>query len=449
MSQAVPLLNSALIPKLLSRIRQAFGAISDHRDPKKCEISLVDALMSGLAVFLLKFPSLLKFDEQREEPHIRHNLQSLFGIQQAPCDTQMRKIIDPVEPAQLHAAYRAMFQTLKASDVFKSFRFLNDYYLLAVDGTGYFSSSSIHCSDCASKKTRSGETLYYHQLMAGAFVSPGKKTVLPVIPEPIHRHDGDAKNDCEQAAVKRFLIRLRQDFTELPIILVEDSLFSNGPHIKLLKELNLSFIIGVKEGDHAHLFQAVAEQEQQGHVHRVIRRDDPGLVERTYRFINNVTLNKTHPLKVNFIEYTEKKNGALVYRFSWVTDIRIAEYNCSDLVRGGRARWKVENETFNTLKNQGYHLERNFGHGKQHLSTNFALLTVLAFLIDQIQELGCRFFQNARQRFRSRTSLWARMRALFVGYIIDHWETYWQSIADGHQATRLSPKVAAEYNNTS
>ena len=74
---------------------------------------------------------------------------------------------------------------------------------------------------------------------------------------------------------------------------------------------------------------------------------------------------------------------------------------------------------------------------------------MLAFLVDQIQELSCASFRQARKRFRSRTSLWERMRAVFVGYFIDDWETYWQSIAYGHQATRLIPKAAAEYANTS
>ena len=130
-------------------------------------------------------------------------------------------------------------------------------------------------------------------------------------------------------------------------------------------------------------------------------------------------LNKSHPdITVNFIEYVELENGQVRYRGTWITDLTITEENCADIVRGARTRWKIENETFNTLKNQGYRLEHNYGHGKQHLATVFGLLTMLAFLIDQVQELACPVFRKARQRFRSRTSLWERMRALFVGYFI-------------------------------
>ena len=59
-----------------------------------------------------------------------------------------------------------------------------------------------------------------------------------------------------------------------------------------------------------------------------------------------------------------------------------AKQNVAAIMRAGRASWKVENETFNTLKNQGYHFEHNFGHGEKHLATVFANLMMLAFLID-------------------------------------------------------------------
>lgn len=134
--------------------------------------------------------------------------------------------------------------------------------------------------------------------------------------------------------------------------------------------------------------------------------------------------------------------------FTWVTDITVTENTCVDIARGGRSRWKIENETFNTLKHQGYRLEHNYGHGKQHLATIFALLTILAFLIDQVQKLACTQFQQARRRFRSRTSLWERMRALFAGYFIDDWDTFWQAIIRGHQVAPLRSTTSAPYNTS-
>jgi hypothetical protein len=217
------------------------------------------------------------------------------------------------------------------------------------------------------------------------------------------------------------LTQLRSDYPQLKYLVVEDSLAANGPPLELLRSLNLRSLIGVKEGDHEALFEAVQEKRQTGECREWEYTDAQG-VEHGYRWINDLPLKKTHShLRVNFLEYWEI-DGDQQRLFSGITDIELTQDNVEPLMRGGRARWKVENETFNTLKNQGYGLEHNYGHGCQHLATVFALLMMLAFLVDQAQELGCRLFQAARAHFRSRTSLWERLRALFTGYSITRLE---------------------------
>jgi hypothetical protein len=120
-------------------------------------------------------------------------------------------------------------------------------------------------------------------------------------------------------------------------------------------------------------------------------------------------------VRVNFIEYWEVSEDK-VQHFSWVTDFRVTKYNVYKLMRGGRARWKIENETFNTLKNQGYNFDHNYGHGEQHLSVVFATLMMLAFLVDQTQQLCCALFQAVWHQLGSKRLLWERMRALFFDY---------------------------------
>ena len=111
-------------------------------------------------------------------------------------------------------------------------------------------------------------------------------------------------------------------------------------------------------------------------------------------------------------------------------------------MRGGRSRWHIENQTFNTLKNQDYEFEHNFGHGKQYLATVLAMLMMLAFLIDQVQEYGCAFFQAARQRFHSRTSLWMKIKGLFTEFFIENWEALWRAMIDGHCGGVLQPNTS-------
>jgi len=184
-----------------------------------------------------------------------------------------------------------------------------------------------------------------------------------------------------------------QDHPHLKFMITEDSLSSNAPHIETLHAHGLHYILGVKAGDHAYLFQQVQAAEHSGRVTSYERHDRAaGLVHR-FRFVNDVPLNQSNAaIRVNVIEYWEM-NDDRVQHFSWVTDLRVSRRNVYALMRGGRARWKIENETLNTLKNQGYHFERNYGHGMQNLSVVFAMVLMLAFLVDQTQQLCCALFQ--------------------------------------------------------
>jgi hypothetical protein len=251
--------------------------------------------------------------------------------------------------------------------------------------------------------------------------------------------DGMDKNDCERNAAKRFVAKLRQDHPHLKFIVTEDSLSSNAPHIATLQDYDLHYILGVKEGDHAYLFQQVQAAEHAGRVTSYERHDRAaGLVHR-FRFLNNVPLNASNvEVRVNFIEYWEMGQDK-VQHFSWITDLRVTKRNVFHLMRGGRARWKIENETFNTLKNQGYHFEHNYGHGEQHLSVVFAMLMMLAFLVDQAQQLCCSLFRAVWLKLGSKRLLWERMRALFYTYALMSMRQLFEALLYGFK--RSSPLV--------
>jgi hypothetical protein len=119
------------------------------------------------------------------------------------------------------------------------------------------------------------------------------------------------------------------------------------------------------------------------------------------------------------------RNRRQVYHNSWVTKLKVNRQMIREFVRGGRARWKIENEQFNVQKNQGYEMEHNYGHGQQHLSFNFYLLNLLAFLWHQILELTDRLFQQARRRWGSRRHLWEHLRTVMDLWLVSSW---WQMV---------------------
>ena len=118
-----------------------------------------------------------------------------------------------------------------------------------------------------------------------------------------------------------------------------------------------------KDSTHESLYQTVDELDCEDKVMRYEYTDDKGFTHG-FRFVNGVPINKSHPdVLVNYLEYIEiDPEGNRKYVNTWVTDIELSTENVNKFMGGARAKWIIENDTFNTLKTQGYHLEHNYGH---------------------------------------------------------------------------------------
>jgi hypothetical protein len=226
-------------------------------------------------------------------------------------------------------------------------------------------------------------------------------------------HEGTGNNDCERHAAKRFITKLRKDHPHLKCIVTADRLSSNAPHIATLQDHDRHDILGVKEGDHAWLFQQVQAAAHAGRVpHDARHNRAAGLVHR-FRLVNDVPLKASNAdVQVNCSEYWAIGDDN-VQHFSGVTDLRVNTRHVFHLRRGGRARWKIDHETCHTLQHQGSHFAPNDGHGLPQLSVMCALLMRLAFLVEQVQPLCCALFQAVGAKLGSKRLLWERLRALF------------------------------------
>ncbi len=397
-----------MIDELIKLVRDGFKSISDHRSYNST-YSLADLLSAGFAIFSLKDPSLLAFREQY--PGRSDNLKRIYGIERIPEDTALREGLDGIEPAVLQAQFKPLMERLRQEGLMEKRQVLGGYTLLAGDGTQHFCSGSRCCPHCLTREHRNGSTTYHHQLLGAVWVQPGEKTVFPVAVEPIVRQDGGQKNDCELNAAKRLIPQIRQTMPGDQLLLTLDALYANAPLIRLLKEQHIAFIIGIKDGYVLLQTERLAEQEALTEV----SWEADGRV-CAVRFANDLMLNgQNQDLRVNYLEYLEvdAQSAEMVFFNSWITDLTINELNAAEMVTVARTRWKIENETFNTLKNQGYHLEHNYGHGKQYLATNFAILTFLAFLTDQIAQCLDPAFQNALAVYRTKRAFWEKVRQVF------------------------------------
>jgi len=360
----------------------------------------------------------------------------------------MREILDTVDPVELRPAFEAMQGELQRGKALESFTVLEGRYLLAVDGTGQFASTAISCPHCCVKKASKKKTSrkadtetstpdddgvqFYHQSLAAALVHPDVKGVaLPVGLEPITRADGATKNDCERNAAKRLLPYIAEAYPRRRFCVVEDALASNGPHVELLGELGMDYILGVKPAGNGALFAEVHRRQSAGELVEWESEEAADGSVSGYRFTHSVTLNASHEhLQVDYLEWWEIDKKGKQTSFTWVTNLTITIENVFEIMRAARARWRIENETFNTLKNQGYEFEHNFGHGKRHLSSTLAALMMLAFLVDQIQEHACRVFKEARTTRRTKATLWLQMRAMMTTWRMTGWEMMMDLLID-------------------
>ena len=418
---------------MLQKVRSVFDQVPEPpRAPQgiRPAISLSDCLMSALAVFGLKFPSLLQFDEHSDTDLVKHNLSTLYQVENAPDDTNMRQRLDKVDPQYIRPAFTAIFSLLQRGKVLEDYKFLGEYLLIACDGTGTFSSESAHCENCCEKHHKDGRVTYYHQMLGAVVVHPDQKEVFPLCPEPISKPDGSTKNDCEQNAMQRLLQDFQEEHPRLKVIFTEDALSAKGPYLRRIQAIGANFIVNVNPTGNPSLFAWL----------RGVNLQKKTITTKTetieLSFHNSIPLNdSSHDSQINFIDcVVRNKKGKMKGHFSWVTSIPVTLDNVYQLSRGGRARWNIENETFNTLKNQGYQFEHNFGHGYKHLSHVFGMLMFLAFLIDQSQQRCCGLFRSALEQMKRKRYFWERLRSVFVEFYVDSWADLFTWIASGKGA---------------
>jgi hypothetical protein len=403
---------------LLSSLKVGFGLVTDPRYKNK-QNSLVSYLMSSFAVFHLKDPSLHHY--RVNYPERSANLSRVYGIETLYSDSAIRDALDIVEPSELQKIFSIPLQMLEQQGVMQEYKVLGNYHAIAFDGTEHYCNTTATdkpCEHCLVKEYRNkkGEvtkTTYHHQALAGVMVHPSHKEVFPINAEAIVKQDGATKNDCEQNAAKRLIPIIRQMLTKekYNLIGVFDALYATGPMIRLLISEKMSFTIVCKEN---FVNVQVERLRNENKLEQSITINEKG-EKTTYRWAKKLILNGANQdILVNYFEVEQvDEKGKPIYFNAWITDIDVNNQNIAELVQIARSRWKIENETFNTLKNQGYHLEHSFGHGNKFLATNFMLLTFIAFLTDQVTQKLDNNFIKAWKYCKTKKNLFEKTRQVF------------------------------------
>lgn len=409
---------------LVGALRECLEGVEDKRQSHRIQYELADVGLSAFACMFFQDPSMLAFQKRMQDEHELSNFNTLFGVEHIPESTQLREVLDVLPSEQLKPMFKEVFTRLQRGKHLERYQSIRGKYLISIDGTQYFASKEISCEHCLKKEHKSGETTFHHNALQAALVHPNIKQAIPIGVEDIRNEDGAKKQDCEINAAKRLIPELRKQHPQLDIILLADGLFSNHPMVEMVKAQGMDFIFTAKPGDHTYLFNWIENHPIKVKELRVSK--DNG-TEHVYRWTEHAPLESTGKSYVNFFELRifapdkETKEPTCTYRSSWVTNLTLAEANIEKITAAARSRWKIENQCFNNLKNRGYCLEHNFGHGSQYLAFNFYILTLLAFLFHQVFELTDTLYQKARARWSLRM-LWDKIRGAVCYFTFTSWE---------------------------
>ena len=383
-----------------------------------------DIVLSAFSMFHMQSSSFLEFQRKMEEETGRNNAKSIFDIERIASDNHIRDMLDYVDPSYLAPLYKVQLGYLKNAKILDSYKHM-DKYLIALDGTQYHSSKTICCKNCLTREYKEGEITYSHQAITPVIVFPNESRVISLMPELIKNGDGEDKQDCEINASKRWLKSSKS--LNLKAILLGDDLYSREPFCRETLKSGYDFIFVAKEESHKIMYEHINFIEGIGEIdeHETIEGKANEKEIWRYKFVNEVPINgKEDALKVNWVELEifDRKTSKQTYKNAFITNIKITKSNVHDIALGGRTRWKVENENNNILKTKGYHLEHNFGHGKEHLSGFLFTLNILAFLFHTVLEFLDEDYAKARVKL-PREEFFREINVLTKHLYFDDWDT--------------------------
>jgi hypothetical protein len=416
-----------VLESLIAELKDVCAGLPDRRKGprREGEYTMADIGLSAFSVFFMGSPSFLAHQRRLAEGHGRSNCQSLFGMTAIPTDVYIRQMLDGAPPSAFDPLF---FKTIETDGVLAPFQRLGGRTLIALDGTECFCSREIHCQRCSTRKRSDGGTEYFHAFLGASIVAPGHQQVLPLPPEFIAPQDGAEKQDCERNAAKRWLARHGPAVRHLRPIFLGDDLFACQPIATAVQQAGGNFIFTCKPASHPTITEYLNGAELEEYRQTTVTRG-----KRTttiHRWLSAVPMRDTKDaLSVNWLSVEiQNAKGKRTYYNSFVTDLPVTSGNVAELAACGRARWKIENETFNVFKTNGYHLEHNFGHGKETLASVLVTLNLLAFALHTAARLALLAWRQAVIARGATYRFFEHLRTVTAYVVFENWDHLLRSI---------------------
>jgi len=420
-----------VLEKLLETLRAKCAAMPDKRTGKNTQYSMLDMGMAAFSVFFMQNESFLQHQQMLEDANGSSNCKTLFGMSEIPTDPHIRKMLDGISPNHFDDIFAKTMRTMDDESSLMPFRRLGDHVLIALDGTEYFQSYDIHCANCSHRERKNGKTQYHHTFLGATMVAPGHKQAVPLPPEFIVPQDGHDKQDCESIAARRWLEKHGSAYAGYNPIYLGDDLFSRQPICDAVKTIGAHFIFTCKPDSHKTITEYLIGASFSTHSEKIMIPGGRGKhTTHNYRWVCDLPLHDgPEAMNVNWFEMEiVDADGKVTYHNSFVTNLLIHQGNIVELAACGRTRWKIENEMFNTLKNNGYNLTHNFGHGKHTLASVLVVLNLIAFAFHTACEITEELWTEARNKWKARRRFFGRLWNVASFLVFSTWDALMAAI---------------------
>lgn len=356
-------------------------ALDDPREDPR--YGLTQVLGLTVLMFACRIPSRRQLDLKTDDARFRDNwcVFSRATSETVICSKQMINVLARLDREAISALRPEFLKTLIRQKQVPDL-YLLGHVMIASDGTGIFASSAYHCPQCLTQEHQDGSTTYLHNVLEIKAVG-WNGLAISVLTEPELNPAGGTydKQDCETKAFRRALPRLKQTFPREPIVHLLDSLFCQGPIFRDITDCSQQFICCFKRGSIPTLYDEALQLRTLA-PHNRLRRTfthEGHRVEQVYSWVNALDY---QGLTLDFVMCEETVDGKTT-TFAFLTTFAVTQDNVEIIVKGGRLRWKIENEGFNEQKT-GYELEHFCDCNNLDVMLNLYYLLQIAHLFMQL-----------------------------------------------------------------
>lgn len=396
-----------VVSKRFPELFELFGNLTDSR--KHVEYSVCEIVTGAMFMFLLKEASRNSYNSDRRDVVFAKNYYRHFKLRLPHPDT-IDQVMRTLCPEQMETLKAHLVGKLFDQKILRKFRFLGKFYLVAVDATGTHTFDHKHCDHCLTRTSKNGVVTWFHYVLEAKLVT-SSGLAISLATEFIENIPGRdfEKQDCEQKAFGRLASKIKKHFPRLPICILADGLYPNKTVFNICRKNSWGFIITLKEGNLKTFHQEVELLSATQKESMIYRANATTRTKLQYKYLNGIVYEGHEYSWVSCVEtkiYLSDKREE-VQQFVYITNIEQTSEIVSTTIDSGRLRWAIENEGFNTQKNQGYHLDHKFSRVSYTAMQNYYQLLQIAHMINQFVEKSTTvsdlMIQHSKQTI---TALW-------------------------------------------